>query len=246
MAGLLALLLAFYLIAISPVRGARNFEAFRQKVRDDPSVRVRMYEKNVRRKCLLACVAILVWIVEGCRSVGIPILATKSTARTAVIFGASLAVGSIALHVRLRSAKYRAKLGRVTTKWVDLLPRTAPERRTFVAFAICAGVTEEILYRGFMLAYLHRLSPQADGVTIVLVAALAFGLAHLYQGPRGVAITTIVGFVLGVLAIDSGLLFVIALHALVDLRLLQLPPAVVDDIAALGSAPQAGAKGTTS
>ena len=54
--------------------------------------------------------------------------------------------------------------------------------------------------------------------------AIAFGLAHLYQGVRGVLLTGVLGAYLAWLTISSGsLLPAMAIHALIDLRVLALP-----------------------
>ena len=53
----------------------------------------------------------------------------------------------------------------------------------------------------------------------VVVAALLFGMAHAYQGSRGVLQTGLVGLGLAVLYVLSGSLWLpMALHAFVDLN----------------------------
>ena len=71
--------------------------------------------------------------------------------------------------------------------------------------------------------------PTVNLAVDVVVTSLAFGIAHVYQGRSGVAATTIVGAVLGVILASTGTLLVtIAIHALLDLRLLALPPDFVE------------------
>jgi membrane protease YdiL (CAAX protease family) len=58
---------------------------------------------------------------------------------------------------------------------------------------------------------------------LALGIAAVFGAAHLYQGLAGVAATTTLGAVLGLLVITTGsLLPAMVLHALIDLRILLL------------------------
>jgi membrane protease YdiL (CAAX protease family) len=101
------------------------------------------------------------------------------------------------------------------------------ERRWFAFVAITAGVCEEILFRGFLLHYLHA-SPWTMGLTVaLLLSCVIFGLQHLYQGPAGAASTVVIGFLFGLLFLLTGnLLLPIALHAMMDLRVLVLlrPP----------------------
>ncbi len=102
-----------------------------------------------------------------------------------------------------------------------LFPTNRRERRWWVLVALTAGICEEILFRGFLLHYLHT-SPWALSLTsALLLSSVIFGLQHLYQKAVGVITTTIVGAIFGLLFLLSGnLLFPIAFHAALDLRLL--------------------------
>jgi membrane protease YdiL (CAAX protease family) len=106
-----------------------------------------------------------------------------------------------------------------------LLPRTTRERRWYTAVAVTAGVCEEVLYRGVVLVVATLLLPAVPLWALALGVAAVFGAAHLYQGPAGVAATTTLGAVLGLIVVTTGsLLPAMALHALVDLRVLLLRP----------------------
>jgi uncharacterized protein len=106
-----------------------------------------------------------------------------------------------------------------------LLPRTRAERRLFTLVGISAGVCEEWLYRAFFLAVVSAISGGLPGPALVAVAGVAFGLAHVYQGPGGVLLTGVLGAVLAALYLDTGsLLLPVVLHALIDLRFLLVPP----------------------
>jgi len=96
-----------------------------------------------------------------------------------------------------------------------LLPQNTVERLPFFALAATAGICEEFLYRGFAMAALRR-SGLVAWETIV-VSAVLFGLAHLYQGRSGLAGTLLLGAVFGTvrIAYDS-LVPVILWHGTVD------------------------------
>jgi hypothetical protein len=109
------------------------------------------------------------------------------------------------------------------------VPRSRVERGAFVGVALTAGICEEILYRGFGLAFLHWAMPTVSIAVDIVVISLAFGVAHAYQGGRGVAAATIGGGLFGLIVASSGTLFVaIAIHALVDLRILGLSPDLIE------------------
>jgi membrane protease YdiL (CAAX protease family) len=108
-----------------------------------------------------------------------------------------------------------------------LFPETWTERRWWILVGITAGVCEEVLFRGFVLHYLHSYPWQLNLTLALLLSAIIFGAQHLYQGAKGVASTTVAGVFFGLLFLLSGsLLLPILLHALMDLRLLVIlrPP----------------------
>ena len=117
--------------------------------------------------------------------------------------------------VRGLSPERRQRLIDRTGEFLRLLPTTPGERRVFAATAITAGICEEVLCRGFMFWYLgHWMGPWV----VVVVASVPFGLAHMYQGPKGAVRTGIGALVLGSLYVITGsLLWPIIVHAVVDL-----------------------------
>lgn len=109
----------------------------------------------------------------------------------------------------------------------ELMPTTPAERWYFAAVAASAGICEEILYRGFGISYLRWLAPGIDRTAIIVIIGAAFGFAHLYQGPRNVVLTGIIGGVFASITLSTGSLVpAIVVHALVDLRVCFLPSRV--------------------
>ncbi len=98
---------------------------------------------------------------------------------------------------------------------LNLAPQTRTENRLFDMVSITAGVCEEILYRGLLLATLVSLVGTWPAVAIT---SLIFGLGHAYQGISGIAKTGLVGLVLALFTVSSGSLYIaIVLHAVIDL-----------------------------
>jgi membrane protease YdiL (CAAX protease family) len=111
---------------------------------------------------------------------------------------------------------------------VALLPRSGAERRLFAVVGVTAGVCEEWLYRGFFLAVVAAVVPGLPSGVLVVVAAVAFGAAHAYQGAGGVLLTGVLGGVFAALYLQTGsLLLPVLLHAAVDLRFLLVPTAAL-------------------
>ncbi len=125
----------------------------------------------------------------------------------------------VAVVVRQRRAALASdeSLGRLRRRMAALevmLPHSREELSLFFWLSATAGVCEELLYRGFMIWYLaHWIGLfQAAGV-----AALVFGVGHLYQGWRGILTTGAAGAFLGAVYILSGSLYAgMVLHALMD------------------------------
>ncbi len=104
-----------------------------------------------------------------------------------------------------------------------LIPVTMQERWLWVAVALSAGICEEIVFRGWLLATLHDIVG-LTGTALLVAASVAFGLAHVYQKVTGVVATTIAGLLFCVLYVKTGsLLLPILLHCLIDVRFAVLP-----------------------
>ncbi|HEX5493145.1 MAG TPA: CPBP family intramembrane glutamic endopeptidase [Mycobacteriales bacterium] len=226
----LALIVAGYLVVVQPVVGRWSQARFERAVRDDPGARLARYRRTMRLEwCLLAVVLALVAAAPemdladiGVRPPGL----TGGAAPFTVIgtVGLVLSAGLLSL---LRS---RLRRGRVAVagppRVVALLPRTAAERTAFGRLAVTAGVCEEVLYRGFLLAVVVALVPGLAPWGAVLVAVFGFGAAHAYQGAGGVLATGVLGGCLAILFLGSGsLLLPVLFHVLVDLRALLLSAA---------------------
>jgi uncharacterized protein len=76
-----------------------------------------------------------------------------------------------------------------------LLPQKRIESAPYAALAVTAGVCEEFVYRGFVMAALGRTGLAMWAV--LTVSSVLFGLAHAYQGRSGIAGTTLMGLVFG-------------------------------------------------
>jgi uncharacterized protein len=96
-----------------------------------------------------------------------------------------------------------------------ILPHTAGERRLWPFAAVTAGCCEEIVFRGFLFAFVASFA----GVgAAVIVSAGAFGIFHAYYGPSGIVKTSLFGLLMSLLALLAhSLIPVILIHAAADL-----------------------------
>jgi membrane protease YdiL (CAAX protease family) len=127
--------------------------------------------------------------------------------------------------LRIRRAMARGRVLPLRADLAPLIPRTARERRLAAAVAFTAGITEEALYRGLLIAAATKLYhlPLAAAVAVSLVLFVG---GHAYQGRRGMLGSAVVGGLFTALYLISGsLLLPIVVHIIQDLVALLMIPA---------------------
>jgi membrane protease YdiL (CAAX protease family) len=143
-----------------------------------------------------------------------------------VIVAAAYAVaGLLPLIQSLRGERWRqayeAAIRRSFSEIPGLLPNNAAEQAVWILVCVTAGICEEILYRGFLIRFLHESGFGLPLFAALMASSLIFGLAHVYQGAKGIVGTAIGGLAFGCLFLLSGsLIGCIALHVLLDLQML--------------------------
>jgi membrane protease YdiL (CAAX protease family) len=101
-----------------------------------------------------------------------------------------------------------------------MLPLSTRERWWFVALSFGAGISEEMLTRGFVIFYLWQHLPGQDVTWMAWGSGLVFGVCHLYQGWRHVIFYTILGAGLAWFYMITGsLVGPMIVHAAMDLRI---------------------------
>lgn len=115
------------------------------------------------------------------------------------------------------SARVREKLSAKLSDMHDvalMMPRNAKEYRGAMAMALTAGITEEIIFRGYLIWGVSQFS----SIWIAaLVSILLFVFLHRYQGSKGMRQVALMTTVFTALYIVSGSLIPgIILHILVD------------------------------
>lgn len=100
------------------------------------------------------------------------------------------------------------------------IPVSRAEFRSYAVLAMSAGIGEEIVYRGFMIAVLRAwLGPGWEGAALAVgLPALFFGTAHAAQGWRGVVAAAGGALVWGFMVIETGSVWPgVVFHVLWDL-----------------------------
>lgn len=224
-------LIVIYLVVGEPVAGAVLHRRFEAALGHDPGARGWLYRRLLALEWGLAALAGGVVLVAP--EVGWGELGLRWPDRAPGVLAIALAVFVIAVLVlttgmvrtSARTDPQDASLNVLGSPSVTaLVPRTPMERRWFALVSVTAGFCEELLYRGLLLAVVVAIVPGAGDLALVLVSAVAFGLAHAYQGPTGVVATGVLGAILAYLYVGTGtLLLPMVVHAVIDLRILWLP-----------------------
>ena len=182
-------------------------------------LRPRLWLRAMGTQWLLTAGVLLQWIVQHRSFASLSLTAHAGWGAAGVLLGVVLV--TIVMQPQRRNLaatpdvveRLRGRLEGVQR----LLPASRAEWPGFVPLALTAGICEEVLFRGFVLWALAQVTPtwwQAG-----LVQALLFGLAHAYQGPRGVFLTFVVGaFLTGIVWISGSLWPAMLVHALLDLN----------------------------
>jgi uncharacterized protein len=226
LAAVLATVAAAVLVTVQPFAGRRRYRRLLETLPHDPGARLRHYRRGIIGEWSAVGLLVMIGVLAGRSpaSVGLtggahPGAATAEVLEVALVLAASAVV--------FRAPALRTTIQRQARGFVALLPRTADERATFALLAVTAGVCEELIFRGFGFAYVEWLWPGVTHFWLIAITSAAFGVAHLYQGVRGVLLTGLVGAVLASLVLATGSLVpAMVIHALVDLRVLALPPLV--------------------
>jgi membrane protease YdiL (CAAX protease family) len=101
----------------------------------------------------------------------------------------------------------------------SFLPEKAKELPAYVLLCLCAGIFEEIIYRGFMVTYFLPTDGSDNIPWVALFApSVLFSLAHTYQGWIAVIKIFIFSLLLGAIFILTKSIYpTMILHFLIDL-----------------------------
>jgi membrane protease YdiL (CAAX protease family) len=215
---LFTLVILLLLAVIFPLWGVQDFRLLLRRTREgDADARVKFYKAYLIWLWPLTIGLVAWWLLSGndLESLGlIPVADGRQWVAIGVGVFALLAQ-VIYLETVSRNADALTEIMKQMGALSNLAPQTPTENRLFGMVSITAGVCEEILYRGLLLATLVSLVGTWPAVAI---SSLIFGLGHAYQGISGIAKTGLAGLVLALLTVFSGSLFIaILLHAVVDL-----------------------------
>lgn len=179
------------------------------------------YKESMAGLWIIALAVMLVWGFTGRPFAGLGLVLEPSAPH--IIAMALTAIATVALTVQVLQVRKKRE---AASKFLDqlaaapaverILPQNEREYRLFGWLSVTAGVTEEVIFRGYLIAVFAVFMPLWAAAALSLAL---FTAAHLYQD-TGTALVRVmlVGAALTALYLLSGSLIpAIILHAVVDL-----------------------------
>ena len=205
-------------VVVFPIWGVLDYRRFQRKAAEGaPNVRVNQYRLTIAFEWITAGIILAAWLAKG-RGLASLGLGLQVGTWFWLGVGLTLAAVGILLGQAVLVTRSPEKLGELREQFADLeplLPRDRREVSWWRALSVTAGICEEVIYRGFLIAVI---AAAMSTWAAVLLAAFIFGLGHAYQGPKGILKTGLVGLVLGGLFALTGSLWApMLVHVVMDL-----------------------------
>ena len=225
-------LIIFFTLVYEPIIGYYEYQKFKISVKKDVNVRSKYYIKIIIGLWIPTIfILLLVSVTElNLKDIGIDIPTINTDPLGSVMTYALLIIVFLYLLIvmyycvgyhfsnKIRTKLIQAKESQLNTvSFSDIIPVTSKEKHLWNYVSSTAGVTEEIIYRGFLMFAFSYIFPDLSIWLVLIFSSLLFGLAHTYQGFSGVIRTTAVGMLFtGLYIVLGSILPLIVLHFLID------------------------------
>jgi len=230
-----ALILIFFATAV-PLLGRRRIRQLMRMPETTKRNRLTLYASTIAFQWL--AVAVVLWRSNTHQipfvRLGIAIPRPALTAIVSIVLAALVLANQLVSLRRLATHPAEAK-GVLPQLALKIFPQDSIERLAFFAVVVTVAVCEELIYRGFV----QRVFEDWSGGLIIagiLGSAIMFGLAHLYQGPRGLITTFVVGLLFAAIRAWTGsLLAPLIAHFVADITAGLLAPSRLRSALAMSS-----------
>jgi len=199
--------------------GLPNRKVERRVEAGERDARLALYDASMLRLWLLAAVCVGGWLASGrsLSALGFNLGDGAGGIAAWALAGLGSAYLLFSLVRTAVSADARRQLGKALANSADydlVRPESPAEHRRFQLVAFTAGVTEETVFRGFLICAFALAAP----FWIAAAAATAmFVLGHFYQGPKGMVRTIPISIVFAAMfAVSGSILPGIVLHWMAD------------------------------
>lgn len=196
-----------------------NIPEFKKNVLENkPNIRIHEYQKGIAWIWILSILSLVIWIYNERTliNLGLDISIIWSVLAGLIL----LIIGLIYIQYIYKSLKNNTEQRNSIKTKMNVseasiyLPRTKNDFKWFIIVSISAGICEELLFRGFLMWYINEFS---SIYLAIILSSILFGLAHSYQGWKGVVQSGLTGLVLAVIYLFTDSLWIpIALHIIGD------------------------------
>jgi membrane protease YdiL (CAAX protease family) len=202
-----------------PLGGWWAYRRFLERLaREGGQALVREYRITIVWLVGLGAATLALWLGGGRDPAALGLAAPHEGPAGGLILGiAGGALAGLVLRplAAMLNARVAAGLRRQMAKLEAFLPKTGEQLVWGLIVSLFAGLCEETAYRGYLIPYCRFWLPLWPAL---VAAALLFGIAHLYQGVAGIAMTAFLGLAFGFIFVETGSLALpILLHAAVDI-----------------------------
>lgn len=210
-------LIVLLVFVVYPAYGKWSYAAVVRDLRErgEPA-RVGAYQKVILTWASFAAILCAYWFMSGR---AFSDLGFRSSSVTELMVGLLLG-GAFSLFIwfQVRGVSQILKGGDERKSGlegiIEFMPRSKREERWFHWVSLNAGISEEMIYRGFLIWYLLHL---VGTVWAALIAVIAFTYAHAYQGVKQLPGIALAAIVMVALYLISGSLWLpILVHIVMD------------------------------
>ncbi|WML55962.1 CPBP family intramembrane glutamic endopeptidase [Neobacillus sp. PS2-9] len=225
-------LVILFTLTYEPILGYINFQKFKRKVKTDDKERIKFYKNSINSLWVptLFILSLVGFTDLSLEQIGLTSISLNteilgkwviySAIIVGIIFGLAILIFIIGyrFNSKIKNSMDKMKKEESAKNQFDvMMPVTKQEKKLWTLVSLTAGITEEIIYRGLMIFALSYLLPGLSIWFILIFSSILFGLAHTYQGVKGVVRTTLIGLWFSIVYIGIGSIIpLILFHALVD------------------------------
>lgn len=221
-----------FLLVSEPIIGYFVFKKFKRNVKTNPGLRIKYYFYIIIGLWIPTIFIFFLVAFTDLKlhhiGLAMPTINTDTLGTLTTYIGFSVGILYLLLILYYGisykySKKAREKINQANQKqknevvYAEIFPVTSKEKKVWNYVSLTAGITEEIIYRGFLIYAILFLFPNMTIWLVLLISSVLFGLAHSYQGFTGVIKTTIIGLFFTIIYIGLGsILPLIAFHFCID------------------------------
>jgi len=210
-------LFALIVIVAFPIYSKLTISDLLKKIEEQgEAARIKAYQHVILTWMAFAAIVVATWIYFERDWGDLGIRMPEPVPLVVSLLAAIAATAAFVIPLR-KLAKSRVAASQLDSQLGDvasIMPETDREELWFRAVSTNAGVTEELIFRGWLIWYLSHFMGIGAAAAI---AVLAFGLAHLYQGVRQLPALLIVSAVaVGLFIYTKSLLIPVLFHIILD------------------------------